>query len=72
MTYGDIDNASDYGPWIVQVKTLDGKPVNYACNVEAGSASEARDKARKLGYGGVGNARPFYAHDPKRFHTVAR
>jgi hypothetical protein len=49
-------NKSNYGPWLVVVGKLNGKPVDYALQVDAGSAREARAKAKDLGYTGIGKA----------------
>ena len=51
----------DFGPWVVDVETLNGKPIDYAVSVDAGSANEALGKVRDMGYGGRSNPRAVYA-----------
>ena len=51
----------DFGPWVVDVETLNGKPIDAAVSVDAGSANEALGKVRDMGYGGRSNPRPVYA-----------
>lgn len=62
----------DFGPWVVDVETHNGKPIDAAVSVEAGSANEALGKVRDMGYEGRSNPRPVYATPGSMDKAIAK